>query len=92
MKDSMQTELMHKRWEKEFDKLEDEIEWFRTYFANVKECKCKIEKCRHYKRARHKIFGNRIDELYNLRLQIGFRVYRETIHSDNGSKSETLWQ
>lgn len=82
------TDSMYKKWEFETDKLEEEIESFRAYFVTVKNCRCEIAKCRHYKKARHKIFGNRIDDLYNLGLQIGFKVYNETIHSDDGTKPE----
>jgi len=90
LNDNLETDLMHQRWEIEADKLEDDVERFRTYFSSVKKCKCDIAKCNHYKKARQKIFGNRIDDLYNLSLQIGFRVYKETVNSEDDSKPEIL--
>ena len=88
----MNSDSLYEKWESEYDKLEEELTRFRTYFANVKKCGCDIAKCQHYKKARHKIFGDRIDQLYNSSLQIGFQAYEETVNSYNRTKPETLSQ
>jgi len=67
------------QWEYEFDKLKEELEIFRDNFKRKKSCKCSIENCKHFKIARHKIFGERIDYLYNLRMQLGYQTYNEII-------------
>lgn len=69
---SMETELRHKKWEKEFDNLEENLDSFRKYYNHTKKCKCDIDDCRHFDSAMNKVFSKRIDELWNLRLQVGF--------------------
>jgi hypothetical protein len=74
MDDKMETEIMHEKWEKEFDKLENDLDSFRDYYSKTKKCKCNIDVCKHYKNAKNKVFSKRVDELWNLRLQVGFRT------------------
>ena len=69
---AVETELMQKKWEKEFNKLDEDLESFRNYYNNLKKCKCGIDECKHYEKTMNKVFGMRIDELWNLRLQVGF--------------------
>lgn len=78
---NFETEFMEEKWEKEFDKLEEDLDRFRDYYNKTKKCKCLIENCSHFKKERHKIFGDKIDYLYNLRMQIGFQTYTETVNS-----------
>jgi len=82
MNDEMETEIMHEKWEKEFDKLEDDLDSFRNYYNKTKKCKCDIDVCKHYKRAKNEVFTKRVDEIWNSRLQIGFR----TLNSIYGNK------
>jgi len=71
---AVETELMQNKWEKEFDKLEEDLESFRDYYNHVKKCKCDIDECKHFEIALNNNFKNRIEELWNLRLQVGFRT------------------
>lgn len=67
------------QWKSKFDKLENDIESFRDYFNQTKNCRCSIESCKHFKKARNQVFGERIDYLYNLRMQISFQTYKKII-------------
>jgi hypothetical protein len=67
----------YEKWKLEFERLENELIEFRDYFNSFKKCSCDIRECYHYKKARHIVFGNRIDQLHNLRLQIGIQTYEE---------------
>lgn len=72
----MSSEL-YEKWKSEYAVLKSEISQFRDYFINVKECSCGISECQHFKKARHQIFGKRIDELFNLKMQSSFKFYNE---------------
>ena len=78
MNDEMETELMHKRWKTEFDKLEEDLDRFRDYYNKTKKCKCHIDECKHHEKAMNDVFKTRTDELWNLRLQVGFRTVNST--------------
>ena len=80
--DSFETELMHEKWKKEFGRLESELDKFRDYYNRTKKCKCHIDECKHYDKAMSKVFAKRVDNLWNLRLQVGFR----TLNSAYGVK------
>lgn len=54
---AFETTIMQKKWESEFDELLKELEQFRKDFAQTKKCTCQIEDCTHFKKKRHKIFG-----------------------------------
>ncbi len=71
----IETEFMHKKWEKEFDSLEEDLDRFRDYYNGIKKCKCHIDECKHYEVAVNKVFRKKIDELWNLKLQVGFRTF-----------------
>ena len=73
------TELMQKKWDDKFDKLEKDYDKFEEYFDKNRTCKCTVvTDCRHFDRALN-IFNKRLDELDNLNLKIFGRVYEETI-------------
>jgi len=74
--------LMHKKWKEQYDELEDDLEKFRNYFAKTKKCNCNIDECIHFDHAMYKVFSKKVDELWNLRLQVGFR----TVNLDYGVK------
>ena len=76
---SFETEFMEEKWQKEFDKLEEGFDLFRDYFNKTKKCDCDIDECKHFDKALTKILGKKVDELWDLRLQIGFRTYKESV-------------
>jgi len=78
-----ETNSIYQKWKIEYKKLEDELQSFRAYFLSVKKCECEIGECKHYKKARHKIFGERIDRIFNMKLQSSIQFYQETIGSAN---------
>lgn len=48
--DTMNRELMRKKWNDDYAQLTKEREVFRKYFDKNRKCRCKIESCRHYKK------------------------------------------
>jgi len=48
--DSMEIELMRKKWLDDYRKLEKERDDFVNYFDKNRKCTCKIESCRHLKK------------------------------------------
>lgn len=64
-------------WKKEFKKLDDDIDRFLIYFQKIKTCTCTIKECVHYERKRNKIFGVKIDELYDKKMRIGFSTFQK---------------
>lgn len=72
---------MEKKWQKEFDILEDDFDRFRDYYNEIKKCDCDIDECKHFDKALTKVLGKRTDDLWNSRLQIGFKTYEEFIGS-----------
>ena len=70
-------DLMYQKWRTDFSKLEDEIKRFRSYFNQNKKCQCSIEECKHFKKARHRIFGKRIDDLFNLSMKTSLLTFSE---------------
>ncbi len=81
MADEIETEMMHKKWEAEFDRLDNDLESFRHYYNKTKKCKCGIDVCKHYQKAKNEVFEKRVNELWNLRLQVGFRAL-DSIYGD----------
>ena len=75
------SDLIYKKWKSEFEILEKETNLFRTYFISTKKCNCPIELCRHYRDEKHRIFGNKIDELFNLRMKISSQTFAEANNS-----------
>ena len=73
----MNTNLNYYKWKNEFIKLDSEINSLREKFLQNKNCRCTSVECIHFKEMRKRIFGNRINELYNQRLNIGFEVFSE---------------
>ena len=74
MIDEAKTEHAQTKWGNEFDKLEDDLEKFREYFNKTKKCNCDIDECIHHEKAMNEVFGNRVDELWNQKLQIGINT------------------
>jgi len=73
----------YEKWKSEFQRLEKEIDYFRIHFNKIRKCKCSSEECKHFRNERHRIFGERIDNLYNLRLGLGLQFYSKIIKSKN---------
>ena len=66
----------YKNWEDRFDKLENDFDSFRDYFDRNKKCQCHIDECQHFDNALENVLGERTDNLFQLRLDIGFKRYR----------------
>lgn len=79
--DCFETEFMEEKWQKNFDKLEDDFDSFRDYYNQNKKCKCDIDECKHFDKALVQVLGDRANNLCNLRLQIGFRTYSEHLEA-----------
>ena len=76
---TFETDNMTKKWNNEFDKLEEDYDKFCKYFDKHRTCNCKdVNDCRHFDRAL-KIFDRRLDDLDDLNLKNFGRVYEETI-------------
>ena len=43
---NFETEFMEERWQKDFDKLEDDFDSFRNYYNQNKKCECDIDECK----------------------------------------------
>lgn len=70
------TDILYQKWKNGFLKLEEEIDIFEAKFNQIKECECEIEDCSHFKNERHRIFGEKIDYLFNLRLQVSLSHHK----------------
>ena len=75
-------EEQYHAWKLEFRKLDKEVEHFLENFLQNKVCKCKNDECKHFKEKRTSVFGKRIDELYNMKLKIGFSTISEVINQN----------
>ena len=70
---------MAKKWDNEYDKMEEDYDKFCKYFDKNRICDCKdVNDCRHFDRALS-IFDKKLDDLDDLNLKIFGRVYEETI-------------
>ena len=74
MIDEARIERAQTKWESEFDKLEDDLERFREYYNKTKKCNCDIDECVHHEKAMNEVFGKKVDELWNLKLQVGINT------------------
>lgn len=74
-----ETEFMEQKWQKDFTRLENDFDKFRNYFSQTKKCACDIDECRHFDKALTKVLGQKVDKLWNMRLQIGSRTHKESI-------------
>jgi len=79
---NIQREEQYHKWKSEFRRLDKEIDSFLQEFLQNRSCRCINDECRHYKEKRKFTFGKRIDELYNLRLQIGLSTISEVINQN----------
>lgn len=78
--DSFETEFMEEKWQKEFEAVEEGFDKFREFFDKNRSCKCEsVDECKHFDKALTKVLGKKVDDLWDLRLQIGSRTYRESI-------------
>ena len=77
MKNSTQTDLTYQKWKSDFESLLGEINLCMERFSKTKRCKCPIEECRHFEKERDRIFGKRIDCLFNLCLTNSFQTFSE---------------
>jgi len=68
---------LYERWRSGYASLEADLSRFREHFAGVRKCGCDMSECAHYRRARHRVFGERIDRLFNMRLQSAAAFHRE---------------
>lgn len=76
---TFETDNMAKKWDDEYDKLEEDYDKFCKYFDKNRTCDCKdVNDCRHFDRAL-RIFDKKLDDLDDLNLKIFGRVYEETI-------------
>jgi len=64
----------YSQWKLEFKSLNNEIELAMKEFIQNRNCKCQLEACRHFEIERNKIFGDKINSLYNKRLMIGLKT------------------
>lgn len=78
---SFEIDLIYKKWKSEFGILEKETDLFRAHFISTKKCICPIEECKHYRKEKHRIFGNKIDELFNLRMKASLQTFTEINNS-----------
>lgn len=65
----------HDIWKKEFKQLHAEIDGALKIFAENRTCACKRTECKHWKRKRNKVFGKRIDDLHDRKMQISFAAF-----------------
>jgi hypothetical protein len=68
---------MYQQWKLEFERLQAEISLCMKRFNQTKQCKCTIEECKHFEKERDRIFGKRIDDLFNLCLKNSFQTFAE---------------
>ena len=76
---NFETKFMEEKWQRDFDKLEEDFDQFRDYFNQTRTCDCDIDECKHFDKALTKVIGEKVDNLWNTRLQMGFRMYKESI-------------
>ena len=73
--DSMEIELMRKKWLEDYTKLEKERNDFVNYFEKNKKCKCKIESCRHLKKTEVMLeFQHKAWDLHIRHMNMGLRT------------------
>ena len=76
---TLETDDMIKKWDCEFDKIEEDYDKFSKYFDKHRRCNCKdVNDCKHFDRAL-KIFDKKLDDLDDLDLKIFGQVYNEVI-------------
>lgn len=63
------------RWQKDFDELEGDFDSFRRYFDENRRCLCDIEECSHFEKALIDVLGDRSNELFYQRLNMGMRSF-----------------
>ena len=56
-------DLLGKNFQKEYEKLESDIELHRISFILTKKCACKTTDCRHYQKEKRFLFEIRMDKL-----------------------------
>lgn len=87
------SDQMRKKWEEDWDKLGAEIDFAMATFIKNAKCKCKIydglygnsgellvtpyKICRHWKKERNRVFGERINELFDRVLKTGFQTMKD---------------
>lgn len=71
------SDFIYQKWKLDYKKLHDEIDLFMKHFDIIKKCKCPIEDCKHFEKERDKIFGERIDDIFNSSLKNSFQTYAE---------------
>ena len=75
-------ENQYYEWKSGFRTLDREIDYFLKEFCQNRNCGCKEDECKHFKKKRKSMFGKRIDELYNMRLKIGLSTISEVINQN----------
>lgn len=71
------SDLVHQKWKSDYEKLHEEIDLFMRHFKIIKKCDCPIEDCKHFERERDRIFGKRIDDIFNSSLKNSFQTFAE---------------
>ena len=73
----MGSDLIHQRWKLDYERLHEEIDLFMRHFDSIKKCHCPIDDCKHFEKERDRIFGKRIDDIFNSILKNGFQTFAE---------------
>jgi hypothetical protein len=76
------SDLVHQKWKSDYKKLHEEIDLFMAHFSTIKKCKCEIEDCKHFERQRDKIFGKKIDDVFNSSLKDSFQAFAKITKSE----------
>ena len=78
----------HIKWKNDFQKLEDDYDSLREYFMTNKKCRCHRDTCKHFDKVLKEVLGERIDETFQRRMNIGFNTFISIQKRDNSTEGE----
>ncbi len=79
------TDTAYWKWKSDFENLLDEINLCMLRFEKIKKCNCMIAECKHFEKERDRIFGNRINDLFNISLKNSVQTLTEIKDSTRGN-------
>ena len=73
----MDSDLVYQKWKLDYKKLRKEIDLCMSQYSVTKKCDCPIEDCKHFEKARDRVFGKKIDDIFNSCLKNSFQAFAE---------------
>ncbi len=73
----LRTDLLNESWHNEYQRLRNDMELFRINFILTKKCRCRKNKCIHFKSEEAELFNDRLDKIILSKVFLNSVIYEQ---------------